>query len=474
MAAAKKEEIVTIRVPVMGNPLNRDGVTSKDQRFINGYFDVLDSVEGKKYYYFCKRPGLATLNRPPAADAAGRGIISWRGSLYSVFGTKIYKGTTDLGVTLTTSTGLCGMSYTRPGAATQYLAINDGVKLYLIDTSDVVTTITSNFPTPNTTDLVYMDGYFFTLKSDGTIWNCDYDDPTTWNPVKFITVQMFNGSGVGLAHQNNLLVGFSNQHTQSFYDAANASGSPLSNVEQAMQQVGCVSQNSICYDESHIVWVSNSFTGGYAVVLLDGMTGLKNISTPGIERLLRLEGTSISSCNADIIRVAGHFFYILYLPSQGRTLVFDLDQELWMEWQGSSGSFFPIVSYCQHLNTLVAQHMTNGNLYTMSEATYQDASANFTVFARFSRFDGDTNVRKFVRRLELIGDVQSTTTNVSLVYYDNDYTTASTARTLDMSLVRPFAMNLGNFRRRAWELSYTGANPLRVEALEMQVRTGIN
>jgi hypothetical protein len=86
----------------------------------------------------------------------------------------------------------------------------------------------------------------------------------------------------------------------------------------------------------------------------------------------------------------------------------------------------------------------------------------------------DDDRRKFVRKLELVGDMQLTTTNVLLSYFDDDFLTQSTTRTMDMSLVRAFAMNLGNFRRRVWQVSYTGANPLRLQYLELKLRLGTN
>ena len=187
-----KDSLQTVRIPFIGNPTNRDTVTSKDQRFVNCYFDVLESAEGSKSFYLVKRPGISELNRPPAADAVGRGIKSWKSNVYSVFGTKIYKGATDLGVTLGTSTGLCGIEVVHPNAGTQRICVNDGVKLYVINTSDAVTTV-STIPA-NLGGLVYLDRYFFVMESDGTIAHCDLDDPTTWDGTKLIVPNM----GIGV------------------------------------------------------------------------------------------------------------------------------------------------------------------------------------------------------------------------------------------------------------------------------------
>lgn len=474
MVGVSQDDIQTVRIPFVGNPNNRDTVTTKDQRFVNAYFDVLTNAEGVKDYYLTKRPGGARLIQPSGgASSAPRGVYVWRGDRYSVYGTKLYKNTTDLGVTLTTSSGLCGFAETHQTAATQYLGINDGAKLYLIATGGAVTTVTVNFPNPNTTDLLYFDTYFFTMDTNCKIYQSNANDPTTWDASKVITAQMYSGIGVGLAHQNNMIFLLSDRHFQGFYDAANVSGSVLTNVEQVAQQLGCASQNSIVHDETFVIWVSNSNSGGYSVMSMEGASGMDKISTPGIERLLRAEGTGITTSNGSWLKIAGHTFYVLKLTTADRTLVYDVDNKLWLEWQIANGTTaFPFVAYAQYNNTLIAQHTTDGYLYTLSESTYQDNAVNFTVLGRFKRLDLDDDRRKFLRRAELVGDIQASTTNVSLQYSDDDYNTLSTARTMDMSSTRPYASNFGNFRRRGWQISYAGANPLRLQALELKVRMG--
>ena len=539
------EDIITVRIPILGSPGNRATSSSKDQRFVNGYFSQLKNpLTGKTAFFFLKRPGFSQNIRPPAANAVGRGLYSWKSSIYSVFGTQIYKGTTNLGVTMSTSTGICGFAETRPGAATEYLGINDGTDLYLVDASGNVIvlnnkTITSSsvanpsvitatahglttgnrivirnhtgstpdingtiytvtvtgantftipvnvtvggsngtigvFPTPNTGDLLYADGYLFVLKgSTVALYNCEVDDPTTWDSTKFITAQMFNGLGIGIAKQNNLILAFCDKSVQAFYNNANATGSPFSNYESAVQQIGSRSNNAIVEDESMITWVGNSFLGGHTVWMLQGITGLKEIATEQVRVLLDAEGAQLANTRARMLRSAGKKFYILTLATANRTLVYDYELEFWTEFEAAAGSDnWPILSTYEHADTLIGQHESNGWIYTISPTVYQDDSVNFTVLARFGRMDLDTNRRKFVRSYELLGDKQTSTTNVSFQYSDDDYVTLSTARTFDMSATRPLLTRGGSFRRRAHQLSYTGSGPLRLEGLEMRYRLG--
>ena len=470
--ATKKEDIESVRIPILGSPLNRGTTATKDQRFVNGMFvAVQNPVTGKQTYFFTKRPGTSRRIQPSGGAGTGRAIYSWKGSIYTVIGTKIYKDSTDLGVTLTTSTGNVGITETSYAAGTQYLGFNDGVRLYLVNAAGTMQTITTNFPTPNTTDLIYMNTYFFVLKTDGTLLNCETNDPVTWDTTKTITLTMFNGIGVGLAHQNSFLVAFTDRSSQGFIDNANASGSPLANVESVAQQVGCASQMSLVQDEANVTWVGNSETGGHTVWMLDGITGLTEIADTQTRLLIDGNG-SISEIRANLIRIAGKKFYLLHLPTLDRTIVYDYDLKIWMEWEIPTGGQLQFVDFCQHSNGLIALHETDGYVYDMSPTTYQDNSVSFTVLARFGRVDLDTDLKKFVRSMTLIGDKQSSTTNVSFYYSDDDYTTNATARTFDASLTRPYLAGGGSFRRRSFTLSYEGANPLRLEGLEMRYRLG--
>lgn len=540
-----QQDVETVRIPILGSPGNRGIDEDKDQRFINGFFwEIKNPITGKSAYWFVKRPGTDVYLYPPGAAAVGRGIYGWKGSIYSVFGNKIYKNSTDLGVTLTTTTGICGFAEVRPGATTQYLCINDGTALYLITTADAVvvlnnvaitsssvanpsvitatahglatgirtiirghigstpdingvvysiTRIDANsfsipvnvtiggtggtlgvFPTPNTGDLVYADGYIFTLKPATVgLYNCDLDDPTVWDPSKFITPQIYNGTGIGIAKQNNLVLVFSTKSMQAFYDNANATGSPFSNYESAVQQIGSVSTDSIVEDEANVTWVGNSYLGGNTVWTLQGVTGLKEIATKAIRVMLDAEGDAVTSCSGKMVRVAGKKFYLLTLAAINRTFVYDYELDIWCEWQAAgSESNWPFLAAAGMVNTLFVQHESDGKIYYVSIDKYRDGTTEFQVLARFGRLDLDTMRRKFVKSYELIGDKQSSTTNVLFSYSDDDYNTFSSTRTFNMADTRMLLPRGGSFRRRAHQLSYTGNNPLRIEALEMRYRLG--
>lgn len=331
------------------------------------------------------------------------------------------------------------------------------------------------FPTPNLVDLVYFDGYLFILKSDGSICNCELDDPREWDPTKFIQAIMDNGSCVGLTRQANWILFFGDKWMQGFFNNANATGSPLNNYEQAMQQIGCAARSSIANDENRVTWLGATDTGGYTVFTLSGITEIKDISDPTLDRILNAEATFVDDAFGNIIRVAGHIFYVLTLPTSNRTLVYDYELQMWFEWTGTDGGKFPMVDYIQHAGLCLAQHATDGYLYTLQATIGADNNVGFPVLIRTTRIDLDTNDWKFCKRLALIGEKTLISTPLSLTYTDDDYQTYSTARTLDLVDYNPQTNSpLGRFRRRAWEITYSGTRAFRLEALQIWYRLGLN
>lgn len=476
----------TVRLPIYGaynSRMTDINNWNKDQRFINCYLETVTDKDGGETRYYCvKRPGGArTVFQPTGgASSSPRGVYEWNNNFYTVYGSSIYSNNTLLTNSMTTSLGICGFQPTRPGAATQYLAINDGVKLYLISSTNVVTVITSNFPTPNTRDLVFHDGYLFVLKTDGSLWNCSFDDPTTWVPSSFIYAQMLNQSAVGLAHQSNYVLVFSSSCIQYFYDNANATGSPMNNADTAMVQVGCISQQSIKYTETDAFFVGNNLAGEVVVYSVNTTSGLTQISTSAINRFLALEGIFIATCNGLLFRVGGNYFYALTLSSANRTFVYNITGQTWTEWTdttttpgtGITNPWQYVVVANQQGGGIIAQHLTDGFLYAIGAYTYQDNGVNFTMYAQLNKRDFDSMKRKWFNRVELVYDIQTSTAPVSIYYTDDDYNTFATARTFDMSAPRIFFRAGGTARRRAWVLSSATNTPIRWECLEVDIILG--
>ena len=116
---------------------------------------------------------------------------------------------------------------------------------------------------------------------------------------------------------------------------------------------------------------------------------------------------------------------------------------------------------------------TNDRVDTDVSAVAQDL--DFVI--QLPRYRGDKGIesqRKFMHELQIIGDTQAATDNISVQYSDDDYQTFSTARTIDMGQTLKQLNRLGLFRERVFKLSYSGTNQIRLESLEGDLTVGRN
>lgn len=543
--ATQDNEIRQTRFPLFGNINARGTDENKDQRYVNCFPESSTNSEtGNKKYTLIKRAGYSLTSTVKGAGGVGRALAIWRSKTYSIIDNTIYSNTTNIG-TIGTSTGYVSIAEMSRNAGTPYLCISDGAKLYLVSTSDVVTTIDNTqvqslsitnvgsggapvsgtwatsggggagatgtftitggilsatsvttrgtgytsvptitistgalptggallanlcaFPPVNIISITYMDGYIFAGTLEGRIYNSDVGDPTLWQPSNYIAAEMFQDDLVALSRQNNMLVSLGKSSTQFFYNAANPTGSPLANTEQAVLQFGTINNRCVVSHESYLAWVAEAETGGYSVIRLNGTSDIKKISTEPIERILNAEGSSLATALAYPIRYQGHFWYVLKLSS--RTLLYDYDEDMWHDWESTSGGNFPMIE-CQEFNYVpIMLHESDGKLYSLDASLYQDNGVNFSAKMITSRVDLESSRRKFLNKLELGGDVQSTTSIITVEYSDDDYLTWSAPRILDMANSHNFLKQLGSFRRRAFRLIHMANTPMRLEYLELE------
>lgn len=539
----------TARSPFIG-VLNNRATGTKDQRYVNTYIDRLENTDGNgARFYVTKRPGLDEFSRPSAGDAVGRGIYTWNSSLYTVAGNKIYKNTSQLSVTIGTTTGQVAFSETSAIASTRYLAINDGTALYLIATDDTVTTIKSgqvqsievtsggtsyasaptvvftggggsgaaatatvnagavtsitmtnrgtgytSLPTISFTggggsgatatadlsglpssmlpQLEFLNGYMIVATSSGKIYNSENEDPTIWQDSDYIQAQSFPDDLVAITRQSDTIMALGTNSVEFFVDVAGTSpGSFMGKLEQGTLQLGCAATFSVVHPENNIYWIANSDTGGFTVQKLDGLVGLKKISNEVIERFLNDEGADISDCYAYPLRTAGHYFYVLTLPTADRTFVYDIEEERWTEWQSGSSGAFDYISATQYQGYPYLQHVSSGFIYKMDPNVYMDGDDDIIVILQTALIDYDTMNRKFYRSFELYGDLSNTESEFTLEYTDDDYRTWSNERSFTNSF-RMLVLQLGQARRRAWRVKHQNNYPMRLEGFEVDYQEG--
>ena len=466
----------TKRVNFISNPQQRSSDATKDFRLLNMMVEVIKSPVGEQSKYFIKsRPGVATAFT--TATGEGRGIYYWvrsgTGYCMAVVGNKVYANGTNV-LTLSTSTGTVGFTEFVSSTGTVSLVLLDGTDGYVFSNSTTSVKITdAEFPTPHVPIPIFIDGYLFVAKQ-GTadIYNSNLDDPALWTAGDFISAEMYPDLIVALSKNNNYIYAVGSSSVEYMYDVANATGSPLGRHDSAVQQFGTAARDSVVQTEVEVVMIGETNNGGHTVWTIDGFKAAE-IGITAVKSALLAEGSNLPNAQAFCIRVAGQKCYVICLTN--RTLVYSFDTKMWHEWGTAGGAFL-----CSHgtdgpNGSAYMLDKTNGNIYTMDETLFTDAGTAINCVFTSAKLDFDTINRKFMYRLSIIGDVPDSTGTdiaVSVQWSDDDYKTWSTARTLNFNADLPKIDQLGQFRRRAFKLTYSLPHLLRLEGLEVDINKG--
>lgn len=455
------------RWPLVINPENRKDSTSKDSRLVNCYTEKMPDGT----YWIYKRSGLLASSQPSGGAATGRGMFNWLGDVYAVFGTTLYKSGSSVG----TVNGAGGKYYFSSClGATPKLQLGNGVKAYNYDAGAGLVEITDgDFPSAFCKGWAFLDGTTYVLKPNAGIQGDDINDPVNWDPLNVIVAQIEPDRGVALAKQLVYAVAMKQWSTEIFYDAGNATGSPLSPVQGAKVNYGCASAETVVSIDGILVWVSTNQSASIQVIMMDNLKA-QIISTDPIERLLDkadFTGAVYSYAYKNI----GHRFYILTIVNSNLTLVYDLDEKMWHQWTDVNGNYFPMVAstYDSTQQLHYFQHESNGRIYLSDESYYTDAGDTITVDIYTPNFDGDTNRRKQMTVMKFLTD-QVPGSMLQVRNNDNDFQVGkwTNFRRVDLSHKQPMLTNCGMFVERAYNFRHQSATEFRIKGVEMQLDLG--
>jgi hypothetical protein len=509
------------RLPLVIQPENRSESSNKDAKLLNGYVEKNEAT-GETWVY--KRPGL--LQTGATQTGNGYGVYNWLGDTYAIFGATMYKNGVALIGTLDTTGGVYRFSQclgTTPrmqfgnGVATynydagagivkidplltitagsfvvgiEYTILTVGTTDFTLigasaNTVGVIFTATgvgagtgtattpSNFPTTCVKGIGYLDGTVYVMDADASIRGCtSLNDPTSWTDLlNRLTAQIEADPGVALAKQLVYIIAIGQWSTEVFYDAQNATASPLGPVQGAKINFGCVNQDSVQEIDGVLFWIASNRSSAAQVIMVENLKPTI-VSTKPIERLLG--EVDFSAVHSWGLKYEGHRFYGITLKNENLTLVYDMTDKMWAQWTDANGNYFPIVS-STFLNdhTRLLQHETNGKLYLFDSDYTNDDGDMITVDLYTPNFDGQTRRRKTLNMMEFVGD-QTEGSILQVRHNDNDYDSKkwSNPRKVNMALKKPVLTDEGTFLRRAYHIRHQCNTRLRIQAIELQLDIG--
>ena len=417
----------------------------------NNFVDSITITDpGSGYTY----PPAITIGTPWNADTAvtlGEQVY-YNGNLYTV--------------SVAGTTGTSGPTHTS-GSDTNGTATLDWAGI-----PATASALLNGFPTTSTIvpGAAYFDTYVFIATQDGKIWNSEPNDPTKWDALNYITAEAEPDQAVALAKHLNYLIVFGQWSTEFFYDAGSTTGSPLLPNQTFRIEFGCANGDSVVEMEQTVVWVGVGQNNGKMVLMLDGTRPVQ-VSDASIERILN--GSSLENIRAYSLKISGHYFYVLNLLDDDITLVLDVKSKQWCIWTSyvnNQETILDGVFYTSYNNKHYTLDNLDGKLYNISESAYTDEAGPIQFRIRTNLIDANSVKRKFMSRLEIVGDKIGATLRVR--HTDDDYNNWSQYRNVDLNAQRSVIYQNGSFRRRAYEFFCTDNQPLRLQACEVDVEPG--
>jgi hypothetical protein len=455
-----------------------------------------------------------------------RGFYVWEIStsaflIYVVIGTSIYwfNGTSYVSVNTFTN------NVTTPVRFAEFIDATNTKKLLLVDgtegfifpsTGGAGTKIVDpDFPSPHVPFPVVLDGYMYLAKAGtGDIYNSNLNDPSAWTAGDFLSAEMYPDNIQALVRVNNYILAIGTQSSEYFYDAANATASPLARVDGAALPFGTLCPNSVAVNRNTVILLANNNDGEATIASIEN----QRFTDIGGNFIVPLLSSRIAASLSTQQGVIGYFFRhrseLFYglcfsqqttttamTPQYSPTFIYSFSAKKWTEFRlGSTGTAaFPVcftqapVSVSLGLTTYcVGNYSSGGTVHSYlgnlidatSTATDTIGSTSNTIYQEFRtpNLEFDTMNRKFMSRVGIeieSGDSSFTTTDsLTLAWSDNDYQSWSST-TLPLSTMDagssnnyfPFVTQLGSFRRRAIKGSYVG-KPIRLYKLQIDINKG--
>lgn len=132
----------------------------------------------------------------------------------------------------------------------------------------------------------------------------------------------------GIATVGQTIWIFGRQTTELWYDSG-ASDFPFQRIPSLTADQGCEAPYSIATNYGQVFWLGRD-RSGHARVYMGQANATQAISTFAIERALNQYG-ELGDAIGNTYQQDGHQFYVLTLPSQGKTWVYDASTQLWHE-----------------------------------------------------------------------------------------------------------------------------------------------
>lgn len=452
--------------------------SDKDRRFINCLpVTVRNEILRTLEVFTVKRPGFV-LHTTPAAGNIGTAIHVWvaQGAgdrVMSAFGgtnSTLYDGTTSKGAITGKATAITETLIS--AVPTLAITSTDNTAWYYQDGGAVTKIVDGDFPGNAGKTLAgffaHLDGIAFVMDTAGVIYASDLNSITAYTADRIVTADSIPDQGVGLIRHRNTIMAFCKGHFEIFRNAGNAAGSPLSRVNELTQLIGCVHADAITRIGDTVYWAGASRQGNISLYAYNG-SEVKVVSKPEIDAQFVLAGPS--NINLTAMGFYGRHFVVALCSNS--TFVYCVEENNWHEWSTSVPLWLKadgVTAGTTMVNYTVTNKNTDGKVYVFSPANqdYRDNSVAYTAILHTEKYDLGTSRSKSFRRVDILADQETSASDLTITWTDDDYMNYSTARTVDLSASRPNLTRCGFARRRSFAFAHSANTPMRLQGMDVE------
>jgi hypothetical protein len=464
-----------------------------DQRKINSIYEpIQNSLSGETRLYLAKRPGISKV------DAGTYGVSGDVQYLITNVGSAnnptpwviLFQGTTTSANAGGASTTILNASNTRPIYVTETLI--SGVLTVVVQIRNTSTNVQrvfyasavnswteisdADFTALNHRGMaVHLDGYMFIFDSQSRIWSSDLNTLATWSATSFISKQIEQDSGAGLARIGHQIVAFGDETAEVFYNAGYTTGSVLERIPNLTARVGL---GSISLNWGHTAGVRHYYAQAGRRIYFPGRTAsrasegaifgfdgskFEKVSTPAIDKII----TEATVYHVSTVLVRGKIgvAFSLTAPDTAtqRALLFFPEWNEWFEWTStyvqfaSEGQFFMGIGGA-------SSALKIARFETDATESWQDGTASSYQWLHQFKFPKKSNDLQRMKMFGLVGDTARSSLNVLVQFSDDDGQNWSTGRNIDMTSKRKSIHRNGTYRSRMVRLSHTGNLEVRLES----------
>jgi len=308
----------------------------------------------------------------------------------------------------------------------------------------------------------------------GEIWNSAQNDPLTWDPTFFIYAEIEADTVVRLGKINNYLIAFGTETIEYFFDAGNATGSPLQRNDTPVKKITYLS--GYAQQGNDTFFVGEDFNGDIQVYKMSDFKA-EPVSTFTISKYLNSLQTDYTQWFGNFVTFQGHTVYVINAGQY--TYCYDLETNLWTRLAYQQNTNFNILRSHGIKNStgfanIFCLNDGTANWYVFNENLYQDSDVNFNCVIVTDSNDFGTLYRKNMSRLSMYADRPPIGVSGPLLvqWSDDDYQTYNTGVTCELNQDLASIYRLGNFRQRCFKLTFSANTLFRIQGMVADINKG--